>query len=93
MFVPELSTLPQRARSIAIKTCRPVYWHEDKLWLIDQRRLPTVFTVLPIVSMVKTADAIREMIVRGAPAIGAAGAYGVVLAARAHLAAHPAATA
>ena len=59
-----------------------VLWHDDELFLLDQRRLPgrEVFIRCPDVQT--TADAIRAMVVRGAPAIGIAAAYGIVLAAR-----------
>ena len=57
-------------------------WHEDRLFLLDQRFLPERAEFLPIGSASAAAEAIRDMVVRGAPAIGIAAAYGVVLAAR-----------
>jgi methylthioribose-1-phosphate isomerase len=48
---------------------------------IDQRALPHAFRVLRLASAAEAATAIREMAVRGAPLIGAAGAYGLALAA------------
>src|SRR5262249_53937798 len=48
---------------------------------IDQRALPHSFRVLRLASAADAATAIREMAVRGAPLIGAAGAYGLALAA------------
>lgn len=45
--------------------------------MIDQRRLPHEFAVTTIPDHAAMAEAIRTMIVRGAPAIGAAGAYGM----------------
>jgi len=59
-----------------------VEWKDNALQLLDQSRLPHEerYDVLSTVS--EAADAIREMRVRGAPAIGVAAAYGVVLAAR-----------
>lgn len=61
----------------------PVKWHDDRLTLLDQRLLPgrVVFEEQPDVAGV--ARAIRDMRVRGAPAIGIAAAYGMVLAERA----------
>lgn len=47
------------------------------LHMIDQRRLPHEFTVVALADHHETTRAIREMIVRGAPAIGAAAAYGL----------------
>lgn len=61
---------------------RAVDWRDNRLWLLDQRRLPLTVTYLDIDSATDTATAIRDMVVRGAPAIGIAAAYGVVLAAR-----------
>jgi len=54
-------------------------WHGGKLELIDQRGLPARFEYVACDSAQSTADAIREMVVRGAPAIGCAAAYGVAL--------------
>jgi len=48
--------------------------------LIDQRLLPGKFVLQKIYSLADTAKAIKTMVVRGAPAIGAAGAYGMVFA-------------
>jgi len=59
-----------------------VVWHEDRLHLLDQRVLPASATFLDFDEADAVADAITAMVVRGAPAIGIAAAYGVVLAAR-----------
>lgn len=61
---------------------RAVEWTDDRLKLIDQRRLPQHQEYLYIDSAAAAANAIREMVVRGAPAIGIAAAYAAVLAAR-----------
>ncbi|HEY3795720.1 MAG TPA: S-methyl-5-thioribose-1-phosphate isomerase, partial [Bradyrhizobium sp.] len=61
-------------------------WLEPDGWsvsAIDQRRLPHEFVVARIASVEAAADAIRGMLVRGAPLIGATAAYGVALAMRA----------
>jgi len=58
-------------------------FNENGLRLLDQRRLPLEHVEVCCSSATSVADAIREMVVRGAPAIGIAAAYGVVLAARA----------
>ena len=60
----------------------PVIWHNDKVLLIDQTRLPEEYTVVEISRSEDMAQAIRSMIVRGAPAIGVAAAYGMYLGAR-----------
>ncbi len=61
-------------------------WLEPDGWsvsAIDQRRLPHDFVVAAITTCDAAADAIRSMLVRGAPLIGATAAYGVALAMRA----------
>lgn len=58
-------------------------WFEDgTLHLLDQRRLPAQVEIVQARTARETAQAIREMIVRGAPAIGCAAAYGLALAVR-----------
>ena len=59
-----------------------VVWRENALELLDQRLLPGVVRYRRLTEAVDVAQAIREMVVRGAPAIGITAAYGVVLAAR-----------
>lgn len=54
-------------------------WHPGRLSLIDQRKLPLEQEFVVCRSYTEVARAIKEMVVRGAPAIGAAAAYGVVL--------------
>jgi methylthioribose-1-phosphate isomerase len=61
-------------------------WLDDDGWsvnAIDQRRLPHHFVVERLTNCDSAADAIRSMLVRGAPLIGATAAYGVALAMRA----------
>ncbi len=59
-----------------------ILWRDDCLYLLDQRLLPTRGVYLPLNNVQQVADAIRDMVVRGALAIGVTAAYGVVLAAR-----------
>jgi methylthioribose-1-phosphate isomerase len=59
-------------------------WHGDRLELIDQRLLPTRFEYVSCRTAADVAEAIRSMVVRGAPAIGCAAAFGVALEARRH---------
>ncbi len=61
---------------------RAIRWSRDHLVLLDQRLLPRKEEYLHIGNAGETARAIADMVVRGAPAIGIAAAYGVVLAAR-----------
>ncbi|HEU0196662.1 MAG TPA: S-methyl-5-thioribose-1-phosphate isomerase [Nevskiaceae bacterium] len=58
-------------------------WEGNALRLLDQRRLPLEEQWVVCGTAAQVAEAIRGMVVRGAPAIGIAAAYGVVLAARA----------
>jgi methylthioribose-1-phosphate isomerase len=60
----------------------PVIWHNDAVSLIDQTRLPNEYTFVEIHRSEDMAQAIKTMIVRGAPAIGVAAAYGMYLGAR-----------
>jgi methylthioribose-1-phosphate isomerase len=57
-------------------------WRQGYLEMIDQRVLPGAFSYLRYDSAQGVALAIRDMVVRGAPAIGVAAAYGVALEAR-----------
>jgi len=61
----------------------PVRWEDGGLVLLDQTKLPTEEVERAYTSWPDVADAIRTLVVRGAPAIGVAAAFGVVLAARA----------
>jgi methylthioribose-1-phosphate isomerase len=60
-------------------------WLDSDGWsvcAIDQRRLPHEFVVVRLTTLSEAADAIRSMLVRGAPLIGATAAYGMALAMR-----------
>ena len=61
---------------------RAVQWQGDHLRLLDQRLLPVEEKFVECRSAEDVATAIRDLTVRGAPAIGIAAAWGVVLAAR-----------
>jgi len=61
---------------------RAVEWTEQGLKLLDQRVLPLRHEHVLLEDVGGVAQAIRDMVVRGAPAIGVTAAYGVVLAAR-----------
>lgn len=63
-------------------TIRPVLWQDGQVVLLDQRRLPGEVSWIRCDSSEAVAEAIRAMVVRGAPAIGIAAAYGAVLAVR-----------
>jgi methylthioribose-1-phosphate isomerase len=57
----------------------PIRWRGDRLELLDQRALPDQSVYLACRTAAEVAAAIRDMVVRGAPAIGCAAAFGVVL--------------
>jgi len=59
-----------------------ILWHKDRLYLLDQRCLPAREVFIECPDVQTTARAITAMVVRGAPAIGIAAAYGIVLAGR-----------
>ena len=61
---------------------RPIRWTGDALELLDQRKLPFTVEYVRCTGSDEVADAIHALTVRGAPAIGIAAAWGVVLAAR-----------
>jgi methylthioribose-1-phosphate isomerase len=63
---------------------RTVEWNYEKntVRMIDQRLLPAVFEVVEYSDYRQVADAIRDMVVRGAPAIGATAGFGLALAAQ-----------
>ena len=61
---------------------RPLRWTGSTLEVLDQRRLPFENEVIACRDAGAVADAIHALAVRGAPAIGIAAAWGVVLAAR-----------
>ncbi|MGH7306910.1 MAG: S-methyl-5-thioribose-1-phosphate isomerase, partial [Candidatus Rokuibacteriota bacterium] len=65
----------------------PVRWDTDRLILVDQTVLPERELERDYQSWQDVGAAIRGLVVRGAPAIGVAAAFGVVLAARASRAA------
>jgi len=58
-----------------------LYWENNALWILDQRRLPLGTEYIECRNYEKVAQAIENLSVRGAPAIGIAAAYGVALAA------------
>ena len=65
-------------------TIEPLRWNDasGRIEMIDQRVLPARFELLSYDSAAGVADAIRSMVVRGAPAIGCAAAYGMAIEAR-----------
>lgn len=68
---------------------RAVEWKDDALHLLDQRVLPEKQKTVICQTCEQTIEAIRDMVVRGAPAIGITAAFGAVLAVRARYKASP----
>lgn len=62
----------------------PIRWHEERLHLLDQTQLPARAVYEPQTSLESVYSAIRGLKVRGAPAIGIAAAYGLVVAMQDH---------
>ena len=60
---------------------RTVEWKNDSVVMIDQTKLPRELVFVKYTDYNDVADAIRTLIVRGAPAIGVSGAFGMALAA------------
>ncbi|MEM4459747.1 MAG: S-methyl-5-thioribose-1-phosphate isomerase [Archaeoglobaceae archaeon] len=58
---------------------RTIFW-KNGLWLIDQTKLPEKEELIHCTKVAELIDAIKKLAIRGAPALEAAGAYGVVLA-------------
>ncbi len=69
--------------SVEAPNLRPIYWHDGKVALLDQTRLPQTEVWLELTNYESIIEAIQNMRIRGAPAIGVAGAYAVALAASA----------
>ena len=61
---------------------RTLWWEDNQVKMIDQRILPLHYEILGYADYRDVAAAITDMVVRGAPAIGAAGGYGMALAAQ-----------
>jgi len=60
---------------------RTVEWKNNKLVMIDQTKLPNELVFVEFSDYKEVANAIRTLVVRGAPAIGVSGAFGLALAA------------
>lgn len=67
-----------------MRTMRTIFWdyEADCVKMIDQRLLPETLSIVSYQNYLHVASAISSMVIRGAPAIGAAGGFGLALAAR-----------
>jgi methylthioribose-1-phosphate isomerase len=77
-----VTTLESRSEAVAESS---ITWDDGALLAIDQRLLPRELRWLRITTVDEVIDAIQTLAIRGAPALGVAGAFGVVLAAYAHI--------
>jgi len=62
-------------------TLRTIEWKNNSVIMIDQTKLPNKLEFVTYTDYNQVADAIRKLVVRGAPAIGVSGAFGLALAA------------
>ena len=62
-------------------TLKTVEWKDNSVVMIDQTKLPNILEYVTYTDYNQVADAIRTLVVRGAPAIGVSGAFGLALAA------------
>src|SRR5687768_14377377 len=69
----------ESARAMSDEIFSPIRWQNDELLLLDQTVLPAREEWLHCRRPEQVADAIRRLAVRGAPAIGVAAAFGLVL--------------
>src|SRR5208282_3173425 len=77
-----LARPPPHVRRVGSMAVRALWYRNGTLHLIDQRELPGRLVIRHLRRVREVAGAIRSMAVRGAPAIGVAAAYGMVLAHR-----------
>ena len=63
---------------------RTIDWDNDAIRTVDQTVLPDTYRMIRLATVDELLDAISGLVIRGAPALGAAGALGVVLSARKH---------
>jgi methylthioribose-1-phosphate isomerase len=75
-----------RDRLLAAEKVKAIDWRNGVLYLLDQRALPFEQTWQACTDAAEVAQAIRSMVVRGAPAIGISAAYGLAMAVRQRLA-------
>ncbi len=67
-----------------MEAMRTIDWVDGEIHLIDQTRLPEELAILRVADVDRLIEAIRVLAVRGAPALGVAGAMGVALSAARH---------
>jgi len=75
------SQLPSTITILVKDLMRTVEWIDGKVRMIDQRKLPWELAIVDFDTHEEVASAISEMVIRGAPAIGIAAAFGIAVAA------------
>ncbi len=71
--------LHEPGRGLSVHVAQPIEWTSQGVVMIDQRRLPAELVHITYTDYREVANAIRDMVIRGAPAIGVAAAMGVAL--------------
>jgi len=71
----------EKIKSQIHSSLRTVEWKDNKVIMIDQTKLPNELVFVEFDDFNQVAEAIRNLVVRGAPAIGVSGAFGLSLAA------------
>ena len=61
-------------------TLKTIEWKDNSVIMIDQTKLPNILEYVTYTDYNEVADAIRTLVIRGAPAIGVSGAFGLALA-------------
>ena len=61
-------------------TLKTIEWKDNSVIMNDQTKLPNVLEYVTYTDYNQVADAIKTLVIRGAPAIGVAGAFGLALA-------------
>ena len=77
--VPASATIEARQDDDRMYVAQPIEWTERGVVMLDQRRLPAEEVSFTYTDYREVAKAIREMVIRGAPAIGVAAAMGAAL--------------
>ena len=65
---------------ILMSTLKTIEWKDNSVIMIDQTKLPNILEFVTFTDFNDVANAIRTLVIRGAPAIGVAGAFGLALA-------------
>ena len=80
-MVQLIKTLLNEKATALHQSLRTIEWKDNKLVIIDQTKLPNELVFVEFTDYNQVASAIKNLVVRGAPAIGVSGAFGLALAA------------